>query len=432
MSGRNFWFPCVVSSVFLAAVAAENAFGQRLQYVASDLGSFLAGGTSSAAGINNLGHVVGVADSSGYGNAFLYSGGSLQDLGTLGGEASSATSINNAGQVVGEALTSSGAAQAFLYSGGTMQNLGTLLGAAASCATGINNLEQVAVCDGPQAFLYSSGSMQSLGTLSTPYNIMSVANGINDKGQVAGAAYNSASGYGSQAFLFGSCSLQGLGTLPTQPASVATAVNNLGQVVGYGDTDGYAPHAFLYSGGSMQNLGAGEATAINNLGQVVGEELTASGAYHAFLYSGGTMQDLNSLIPANFGLTLVEATGINDSGQICGYGINASGQSQAFILSRTGSLQVPWGVNGGGSWSTPSNWAVSNVPGGVAVPGLTTTAMLALGVAGGTAQDSALFGTVLTSGTATVTLDASRTLSGLSFSPSAGASYVISPSAQAR
>ena len=141
MSGRNFWFPCVVSSVFLAAVAAENAFGQRLQYVASDLGSFLAGGTSSAAGINNLGHVVGVADSSGYGNAFLYSGGSLQDLGTLGGEASSATSINNAGQVVGEALTSSGAAQAFLYSGGTMQNLGTLLATAASCATGINNLE---------------------------------------------------------------------------------------------------------------------------------------------------------------------------------------------------------------------------------------------------------------------------------------------------
>ena len=184
--------------------------------------------------------------------------------------------------------------------------------------------------------------MQSLGTLAAPYNIMSVAKGINDNGQVVGAAYNNTSGYGSEAFLF-SGSMQAVGTLPTQPASVATAVNNIGQVVGYGDTGGAAPHAFLYSGGSMQNLGAGQATAINNLGQVVGQELIGD-SYHAFLSSGGgTMQDLNSLLSSSgSGWTLAVATGINDSGQICGYGIGPSGQTEAFLLTRISPLDVQW------------------------------------------------------------------------------------------
>ena len=46
----------------------------------------------------------------------------------------------------------------------------------------------------------------------------------------------------------------------------------------------------------------------------------------------------------------------------------------------------------------------------------------------GSGQDTAVFGTALTSGTATVTLDSSRSLSSLGFSTTGGASYVISPS----
>lgn len=155
-----------------------------------------------------------------------------------------------------------------------------------------------------------------------------------------GGSYNNTSAFsgGSQAFLFSGGSLQNVGVLPGQPASVATAINNLGQIVGYGNTGGAAPHAFLFSGGSMQNLAAGEADAINNLGQVVGEALIGSSAYHAFLYSGGTLQDLNNLIPSNSGWTLTEATGMNDSGQICGYGFNPSGQSRAFLLTRISAL----------------------------------------------------------------------------------------------
>ena len=245
-----------------------------------------------------------------------------------------------------------------------------------------------------------------------------------------GGSYNNTSAFsgGSQAFLFSGGSLQDVGVLPGQPASVATAINNLGQIVGYGNTGGAAPHAFLFSGGSMQNLAAGEADAINNLGQVVGEALIGSSAYHAFLYSGGTLQDLNNLIPSNSGWTLTEATGMNDSGQICGYGFNPSGQSRAFLLTRISALTEQWAVNGSGSWSAPGNWTDPSVPGGAAVPGAATTASLALGVPGGIAQDAALFGTALKSGTATVTLDASRSLSGLGFGTTGGASYVISPS----
>ena len=68
-----------------------------------------------------------------------------------------------------------------------------------------------------------------------------------------------------------------------------------------------------------------------------------------------------------------------------------------------------WGVNSGGTWSTAGNWTGGSVP-------------------GRNPQDTAVFGTVLTSGTATVTLDGNRSLSSLGFSTTGANSYVISAS----
>ena len=77
-----------------------------------------------------------------------------------------------------------------------------------------------------------------------------------------------------------------LGTLPGSTSSIATAINNSGQVVGNsGD------HAFLWQNGVMTDLGtlpgstSSTATAINNSGQVVGNS-----GNHAFFWDNGICQ----------------------------------------------------------------------------------------------------------------------------------------------
>ena len=70
-----------------------------------------------------------------------------------------------------------------------------------------------------------------------------------------------------------------------------------------------------------------------------------------------------------------------------------------------------WNVNGSGTWSSSGNWTGSVVP----------------GVLSGTAN-AAVFGTVLTSGSATVTLDVSPTLASLGFNTTGANSYTLSAS----
>ncbi|HLJ97577.1 MAG TPA: hypothetical protein VKU02_30735, partial [Gemmataceae bacterium] len=89
-------------------------------------------------------------------HAFLYSGGVMNDLGTLGGWGSYAYGINNQGQVVGTAQTAAGSWHAFLYSGGVMTDLNSQLPA-------------------------NSG-----------WTALTRANSINDAGQIIGSGINSA------------------------------------------------------------------------------------------------------------------------------------------------------------------------------------------------------------------------------------------------
>jgi len=283
----------------------------------------------------------------------------LTDLGDLGGGFSEAYGINDSGQVVGVSVTSSDDEDAFLYSGGTMTNLGTLSTNPSynySGATGINNSGQVVgysetSTGAENAFLYSSGTMTNLGSLSTFYDY-SVANGINNSGQVVGASQTSSGAY--NAFLYSGGTMSNLGTLSTNPSynySYASSINNSGQVVGASQTSTGAENAFLYSGGTMTNLGSlsltfnsSQAYGINNSGQVVGESETSSGAEDAFLYSSGSMKDLNvlyaSLLVSGTGslagfTSLTEATGINSSGEITGdgnYWTGTTNETEAFLL----------------------------------------------------------------------------------------------------
>lgn len=158
---------------------------------------------SAAAGINDSGQIVGYSAAASNPNqwdAFLWSNGKMQDLGTLGGPGSAATAINNAGQVTGYAYMASGKYHAFLYTGGVMEDIGTL-GGSASTGYAINNLGQIlggAATNGNAAmhpFLYTPGKTPGTGTMvdlqtllpsGSKYVLSAYGNmGINDAGQIA-------------------------------------------------------------------------------------------------------------------------------------------------------------------------------------------------------------------------------------------------------
>ncbi|MBD2168189.1 hypothetical protein H6G04_27785 [Calothrix membranacea FACHB-236] len=256
----------------------------------TDLGSLPRSGydSSAAYGINNSGQIVG--DSKG--RAFLYSDAKMTDLGILPGyDYSRAYSINDSGQVVGFSGFSTFSQggfyyppkdRAFLYSDGQMIDLGTLPGKTDSYAYGINNSGQIVGTSGKHAFLYSDGQMIDLGTL--PGNSYSSGWDINDSGQIVGDS-------GEYAFLYSDGKMTNLGTLPGDSGSYAYGINNSGQVIGGSYTnDSY--HIFLYSDGKMTDLNSlipeasgwtlVEVTAINNKGQIVGYG-NIGGQEHAFL-----------------------------------------------------------------------------------------------------------------------------------------------------
>ncbi|HEY8747756.1 MAG TPA: hypothetical protein VIM11_07270 [Tepidisphaeraceae bacterium] len=261
----------------------------------------MGGSESHAYGINDQGQVVGEAtDVNGIAHAFLYSGGAMTDLGTLGGNVSTVQAINASGQIVGYSATAGGATHAFSYVGGTMTDLGTL-GGTSSFAYGVNASGQVigysTLASGDErAFLYSSGTLRNLGTLGGPQSF--AYHGINDSGTVAGDSSAKKPGEPFHGFLYtGAAKLKDIGTL--------------------GGTDILV-------------------RAINSAGQVVGKSLTAAGGnYDAFVYSGTTMTDLNGQIDASAGWTLNNAEGINTGGQIVGTGL-LGGVEHAYLLTPAG------------------------------------------------------------------------------------------------
>jgi probable HAF family extracellular repeat protein len=319
-------------------------------YTVTDLGTFPGDFSSQATAINNSGQVVGSSTSSTSHkpHAFLYSGGSMTDLGTLGGPSSVAYGINAGGQVVGLAdLPQSNVFHAFRWTNGTMEDLGTLPGQNISYGYAINAGGQVvgeafASDATSRAVRYSGGRAYNIDTIGTYF---SRANDINDSGQIVGHVRIRISTYNSQDHAFLRTSdgtMTDLGPLPSDPSgsTYAYGINASGQIVGKAEisTDSYHPHAFLYSGGTMTDIGApagfpySAAMDINAGGQVVGYCTSYSSPDRAFLYSNGAMADLNTLIDPASGWTLKYAAAINDPGQIVGYGI-IGGRQHAFLLT---------------------------------------------------------------------------------------------------
>jgi probable HAF family extracellular repeat protein len=191
------------------------------------------------------------------------------DLGTLGGTSSTPTAINDSGQVVGASRIASGVTHAFLWTPTSgMMDLGTLFPPGTSRAEAINNLGHIAVTGPPDpSFLifFVAGAY-----LWTP-----------DGGMVS--------------------------VDQSRNGSVATAVNDVGQLVGAADVLGNNEQAFTWSAGGgarrLGRLGIGFpnwSVDVNNSGLVVGSSAMAPiplhAAVHAFAWTESTgMVDLGTL-----------------------------------------------------------------------------------------------------------------------------------------
>ncbi|HWA84179.1 MAG TPA: PEP-CTERM sorting domain-containing protein [Fimbriimonadaceae bacterium] len=134
----------------------------------------------------------------------------------------------------------------------------------------------------------------------------------------------------------------------------ATSVNSSGDVVGscyIGNDD----HAFLYSGGVLTDLGSfgghdTVASAINDAGQIVGITETAQQAQRAFLYEAGVMHDLGTLGGGNSG-----ARAINSQGMVTGFAWTGGEPSDLAFRYSNGVMTGTGNLNGDSNEGTGIN-----------------------------------------------------------------------------
>ncbi|GAA3351553.1 hypothetical protein GCM10020358_81650 [Amorphoplanes nipponensis] len=166
---------------------------------------------------------------------------------------------------------------------------------------------------GTHGFLWSAGRVTDLGVLEHGEREYGRATDVNDRSQVVGFSVFRAGPEQSYAHAF----LWQHGVLtdidPASLDSMATAVNDRGQVVGTRYTAEGA-HAFLWQDGTMTDLGTGYAGDVNDRGQIIGRN--AMGGTGATMWFRGRVYDLG----APPGLDDWRPIAINERGWIAGNG----------------------------------------------------------------------------------------------------------------
>lgn len=321
----------------VAVIAAFAAFATAPMRVASQSTqtmynivplSTLGGLNGAGIGINDRGWITGSANQQGdnVSHAALWIGGSqLVDLGALGGPGFNSAVAwpikSNNGVVVGISDTDADQPSADNFSCYPFYATGSPTGK---------------VCNG---FRWANGVMTPLPPFPGGFN--SYATAVNTRGEIVGWAENGVAdptcNTAVQTLQFRAVVWEPDGTtkelppLPGDSTSAATAINDLGQVVGISGACGIAvggvsaAHSVLWQNGVPMNIGDlgghtwNTPTAINNQGTIVGFSLPAgqdgTRNFEAFLWTAdGGIQRLGKL-PGDI---RAEALGINEKNQVVG------------------------------------------------------------------------------------------------------------------
>jgi probable HAF family extracellular repeat protein len=372
--------------IFALAAFARPAVAQQYQIIfLDDLG-----GNSRGNSINNRGWIAGfgIIPSLGKRHATLWRDGSIHDLGALGGPDKNSNVAwpvkNDRGFVAGISQTntpepngetwscaaffggqSGFTCLGFIWQNDVMTPLNPLPGGNNSFATGVDNRGRVvgwaengvhdSTCVGSQKLQFlpviwgpATDQIQPLPLFGN--DTSGAATAINNRGQIVGISGICDQAVGRRtakhALLWDRGTITDLGNLGAELWITPMAINEHGDIVGFGATDesdlnGDFLRAFIWTRkDGMKRIDPlpipthvfSQANGINERGQVVGSSCTITGACLGFFWENGNLRYLKDLVPGFTG-TIVNGQDINDAGEITGRAVNpATGRITAFRM----------------------------------------------------------------------------------------------------